>query len=551
MADPDAKFVEAPPLPRYPTVIAEAADGATGSPALADTSPTHLAPPKFPSLNDVDVNNAIAAADAQVAESPRDYLPNTAPVIDGMSPGSSFTGVPAASAITQIETPGSSFTAPPHTAGVTSDGFQSMPVPGPPVGRELERDIVETIRRDRVEPGAAVRRAEAAASKQWSSMDQRHLNALLRDAASGPGADDAAGGAYPTSSIAARVAALNTAVDMHGSIPNEEVDISPAKAQERALSVDEMDDLVPGAGDTLSDRRSPVRNQQGLQRPGDDFPAVAARSARAPLPRAKTVPAGSPAFPAPLATVPMVLFDGPGSEAQAEDTLAAAAAEAGVDAPLESDLSTRHEVMVRSESTNARVNITGDFGLKMGHVGIVRDSAFLDDETLLTAGEDGKVCMWDLAARFVKSYFMPYNGNPVQMLKPIVETNGSVTRSLITLSDDRLMRVWNLVDGQAVLLRSMQIPASSRDLVMSVPVLTPQMKAHAAAAAAAAAVAPTDESESAPTSLDLSALAAQAQADAAKVDEGNTAPIAPGMTKPYSYTGERFKARKSKMVASS
>lgn len=212
-------------------------------------------------------------------------------------------------------------------------------------------------------------------------------------------------------------------------------------------------------------------------------------------PRALSAP-----FPSAMATVPLTTFAPPGAGdgPQVEETFVGEIAE--------EDLDEKHASMVRSRSVTARVSITGDFGLKGGHAGVVRDSVFFDGQTLVTAGDDGKVCIWDLKNKYVKSEFLPYNGQPVQMLYPIVESDGSSTQSLITLSEDRLLRIWSLVDGSAVLLRSMQIPHSGRDLVMGVPVITPSMKAHAAASAAAAAVTTTDLSESAPASLDAAAL---------------------------------------------
>lgn len=228
--------------------------------------------------------------------------------------------------------------------------------------------------------------------------------------------------------------------------------------------------------------------------PSDDVHGVAAvtRSAATGTrddqkeirPRSRTAPSTLGAkpgiFPPPLATVPLTIYRGPGSEPIVE-------IENEQETP-DAEFAARHEVMVRSNSTTAHVNITGDYGLKGGHSKGVNDAGFFDHNTLVTAGVDGKVCIWDLEERYVKGSFVPYNGKAVTMLSPLPEEDGSPSRSLITLSEDRWMNIWHLSGTRAVLLRSEQIHHSENDLLMSVPVLTPQMKAHAAAAAAAAAV---------------------------------------------------------------
>lgn len=362
---------DAPTMPRYPTLIrGQIPRGNTGifeeDPSFHNPLPDTLQPPpRFPSMPDVELNKAMAAAGG-------------APV--GVYPGE----------------------------GSTSEL----------VGRQLEQEIAATIERDAVEPGAARARASAAASKQWSSMDQRRLNSLLRDA----------------------------------NVEGKDRDVA-----------------LPGPGTTTT----------------------SGTSARA-------------AFPTPLATVPMTVYSAPGEGAEQVEHFIA-----------EDDINEKHGAMVKSTSSSAKVVITEDFGLIGGHKGVVHDTVFFDSNTLVTGGADGKVCIWDLSMKYVKSSFEPYNGNAVQALYPIVDEEGSATHSLITLSVDRLMRVWNLVDGQAVLLRSMQIPVANRDLVMSVPVLTAQMKAHAAAVAAAAAVAPTtDYTEDPPPSLDPEAFSAHPKAPA-------------------------------------
>jgi hypothetical protein len=142
----------------------------------------------------------------------------------------------------------------------------------------------------------------------------------------------------------------------------------------------------------------------------------------------------------------------------------------------------------KSIQGGAFVNVTSDFGLSGGHEIGVNDAAFLDAETLVTAGADGKVCYWDIDSRYVKSEFVPYDGESVAMLHVLPNEDTSSSATIMTLSSSRLMRIWHTTPDRAVLLRSMSIPSASNDLVMSVPVITPELKERAVAAAAAEAV---------------------------------------------------------------
>lgn len=387
---------DAPTLPRYPTLIREtmprgAADYEEEAlSAELPPSPGLFPPPRFPSMKDVTANKAGRAE--------------------------------------------------PQSTKVLEES----------VGRQLEQQINAALERTQIEKGVGAKRAADAASKQWSSSDQRHLNALLRDA--------------------------------EGHLPTPR--------QDRQLSIDTFPTATSEGAAIRAERPVHLPRGDTKQLVGDVGTAVGvSRAVETTPPRAVSAP-----FPSAMATVPLTMFKPPGEDdkAQVEDFGPA----------TEEDMDERLASMVRSKSVTAQVSITGDFGLKGGHDGVVRDSVFLDGETLVTAGDDGKVCFWDLKQKYVKSEFMPYNGHAVQMLYPIVEEDGSPAQSLITLSEDRLLRVWSLVEGSAVLLRSMQIPHSGRDLVMSVPVITPRMKAHAAASAAASAVTTTELTESAPASLD-------------------------------------------------
>ena len=391
----------APVMPRYPTLIR----GQIPQPVTEfddDEEPIsdHLhPPPRFPSLPNVELSKATATAEAM--------------------------------------------------SSIPEDAEES-------VGRKLEQEIAESIERGSVEPGAGVRRAAEARSRQWNSMDQRRLDSLLH-----------------------RATTENGLLEGSTTVPMSPTQPPPAQPP------------VTTSTPTASRGSVPVSPPVTTSVPSHT-PATASAPAQ---PKA-----ASGGILSALATVPMTTFKQPGAEPQVEHFGGGTIGD--VD-----DINEKHGAMVRSKSQSAKVSITGDFGLKGGHEGIVHDSVFFDSKTLVTAGADGKVCIWDLEEKFVTAQFEPYNGHSVQMIYPIQDSDGAATRSLITLSADRLMRVWNLVDEQAVLLRSMQIPPSARDLVMSVPVLTPQMKAHAAAAAAAAAVTTTDLTDDAPSSMDTSMFA--------------------------------------------
>ncbi|PXF48621.1 hypothetical protein BWQ96_01473 [Gracilariopsis chorda] len=148
-------------------------------------------------------------------------------------------------------------------------------------------------------------------------------------------------------------------------------------------------------------------------------------------------------------------------------------------------------VKLRDNAT-AEIRILKDYGLKGGHKGKVNDAAFTDDNTLITCGHDGKVCIWDVQGKHVEREFIPYEGQPVTMVYPIPDDDRTQPMTLMTFSKSRVMRIWTVDAKQAVLLRSTEIQESDKDLYMSIPFISKELKARAAAAVAAAAVTTTD-----------------------------------------------------------
>lgn len=128
----------------------------------------------------------------------------------------------------------------------------------------------------------------------------------------------------------------------------------------------------------------------------------------------------------------------------------------------------------------AHVDVTHDYGLSGGHTSGVEDVVFLDADSLITAGTDGKVCIWDLNERYVKTEFEPYeDAEPVSMIQLMPSGAGTKGITFLTLSKNtRVMRIWNVVGDNAILMRSMQIPASKNDLVMSLPVFSPSQEVY-------------------------------------------------------------------------
>lgn len=157
------------------------------------------------------------------------------------------------------------------------------------------------------------------------------------------------------------------------------------------------------------------------------------------------------------------------------------------------DVTKTAKVMLRLDAS-ARINITSDYGLKGGHDGTINDAVPIDDKTLVTCSDDGKVCIWDMDERVVVKEFVPYDGDAVTMVYPVTDDDNSPTETIITLSKARVMRIWTVDDSRAIMLRSTQIRSSEKDLYMIVPVISKELKARAASAAAAAAVTTSDAS---------------------------------------------------------
>lgn len=191
----------------------------------------------------------------------------------------------------------------------------------------------------------------------------------------------------------------------------------------------------------------------------------------------------------------------------------------------DSEIANRHSEMLAASSdvSATHVNVTRDFALVGGHAIGVNDAAFLNADTLVTAGQDGKVCIWDLRQRAVKSEFTPYEGAPVSMLH-VVPCEHSPHDTLMTLSNSRQMRIWSVIGDRAVLLRTMQIPIAKNDLVMSVPVITPELMERAASSASIASAATASMTTASPV---------KAAPSPVLTDEHYPAATSPVLAEPY------------------
>lgn len=493
------QYEEAPPLPREPTALnVPAAMNASSPPEDQSTRPQPTSP---------------------------ETLPEAAPTLP--------------------ELPSSTDTSLPPTT--------EPPASQPPAGEALFEhqlspdDIRATIERDSVTPGTGAKKAVEVGHRIWTDQDQQELDRLLREGQSvyvppDVETDDllisrsadyvyvpvpvpAEGVAETTDQLAVseRIDAWNQVVSQEhhpsqisfasgmgaglaagvgassfSSTGPEHTQHSSSVTDDRVLSAQtgqtstttQPEAVVESTreGDTLIDeygKPSDVEEQVEEDQPPktaaaekDVSTTTTDRAAAADAAKPEAFDASKSIFGSTFTSVRVTSYSA--SEKGAPETL---------ESQVEQGAATH--VKLRDNAT-ANIRILKDYGLKGGHKGRVNDATFTDDNTLITCGHDGKVCIWDVEGKHVEREFIPYEGQSVMMVYPIPDEDPSQPLTLMTFSKSRVMRIWTVDTKQAVLLRSTEIQESDKDLYMSIPFISKELKARAAAAVAAAAVTTTD-----------------------------------------------------------
>lgn len=429
------QFDEAPPLPREPTALnvphamgtAQTDDTVTELPVDAHALPP---PPKFPSLTDVALPSATAAA-------------------------------------------------------ASLDPYTSRPT-----SAQLSDNIASVLTRDAVAPGTGAKKVIEIGQRMWTLDDQRELDLLLSqgkdvyvppdvtvDDISGrpssyvlvPDEDDVKG----QRSIGGRVVSWNHVLPAEGTdhvdppiVVAPVPDTTTDDTQSRAIPDDANDKLDTTPTAEQADEKEGDTTTRSLD------PAEGA-TAPPPVDVSKTI------FGARFLLVPVT--------SRRNNTVP-------IREPETTEIAEPNSVELRTDSA-AHINVTDDYGLKGGHETGTNDAAFLKDGSLITCGNDGRVCIWDMNERVVDSEFVPYNGEAVTMVYPLPDEEDITAKTIMTLSKSRIVRIWSVDEHQAVLLRSWQVKASEKALYMNIPHISKEVKARAAAAAAAAAVTTTDAPE--------------------------------------------------------
>eukprot|EP00177_Eucheuma_denticulatum_P001518 GFKZ01002722.1.p1 GENE.GFKZ01002722.1~~GFKZ01002722.1.p1 ORF type:complete len:540 (+),score=118.21 GFKZ01002722.1:119-1621(+) len=412
------------------------ADAVTSLPVDAHSLPP---PPKFPSLTDVTLPSATAAGDK---------ISHTPP------PPPTTTETP-----TVATTPPPTLPAPP------------APAPHTPTDSQFSDEIAAVLERNSIVPGSAQQRAYLLGEQIWNQSDQDELDQLLTK-----GED-----AYvPPDITAEEIAARESYVLLP---PTNKPD-APASTQDES-SYNGWSHLKYADKTEGSTAASPVTEPSTEIEKGSSKPIEEDTATKhvAPQTEKSTAPpdVSNTIFGMRFKTVPVT--------SRKPVAVTAPAPEA-----TEIVEHTVTDVELRTD-TAAHINVTDDYGLKGGHATGVNDAAFLKDGTLVTCGDDGKVCIWDMEERAVESEFLPYAGEAVTMVYPMPDEEDDVMKTLMTLSAGRVMRIWAVDAKQAVLLRTTNVKQSEKALYMSVPHISKELKARAAAAAAAAAVTTTEAPE--------------------------------------------------------
>lgn len=481
------RFDEAPPLPREPTALnvpeamrrpgtaQEADDEAVALPVDAHALPP---PPKFPSLTDVALPHAQSAA--QSLKPPEQHPAHDQDLGHD------------------------------HHRGLDHDHDQHRQH-----SVALGADIEAAIARGAVAPGTGAQKAIKAGQALWTDDDQEYLDQLLAEGQAvyvppdvvahdlptlrssmyvpvpDPQQEQIVDVSQDTRSVATRIASWNQVVPKEredgfkgaGVVTSQTGDGYASHSLGGVKEPPAKEQLKPMPAFVPVDFDRDIRQQGAF---GTDQTAQGSTQAasRSVVPDAGATTAQKNAdvtrtiFGDNFLTVPVTSRKGVVLD-QTDN--------ADRDQMIESTT----EVMLKSESS-AHINVTDDYGLKGGHSSGVNDAAFLDDGKLVTCGNDGKVIIWDMSDHTVECEFEPYKGEAVVMVHPMPQDDKAVTKIIMTLSKSRLLRIWTVDEKQAIMLRNMQIQPSDKDLYMSVPVISNDLKVRATAAAAAAAVTTTD-----------------------------------------------------------
>lgn len=469
------QYHEAPPLPRVPTVIGSSPvpsseqDTSQNPPAVPGNLP---APPKFPSLSDVNLVNAQQAAE-NVGFTQQSTIETT------YSETSTIAG--PATPVSQI---------------VTEQDQDPL---------VMRDDISTAIQRDSVTPGSGVKKALEAGAGHWTFEDQKDLDKLLKegkrvyvppdvDAFDLPISRDTqfvpvpptTGEASPTDSydsrsLPQRIAMWNQVIAREGMEETNET-----KDVYFVSGVSDAEHTTREAGAMKEERNNTIASRDVTGK-SSEAAAIANSSKKSQVPTSSKINGSAASAATSFLTVEVIskrnrnehnistTSDDPALVDKNTNKMISAITEnAVIDEPLLVD-------------SSANISVTDDYGLKGGHASRVHDAAFLDADTLVTCGADGKVIIWDMPSRCVAMEFIPYQGEPVTMIYPMIDDDSAIdTYTVMTLSESRLLRVWLIEDSHAVVLHSTQITPSDKELFMSVPVISPEIRTHAAAAIAAA-----------------------------------------------------------------
>lgn len=356
----------------------------------------------------------------------------------------------------------------------------------------LHVDADAAIRRDSVEPGFGARRALEIASEQWTDTDQENLDRLLAEGQDVLVPPDVCSDDLPVPPASGYsyfpAEAEDDPTGWHKLVPTAEPrPVSPLAVSERYTPFPSTS--FPPAPVSPVLLPVPVVQEKSpppvVQRSFDPNPVQTLDEVREE--------------DSPSADVSRTIFGGHFHVIPVKSRVNHDAGNAIVlaDPKLSTEDNPIHRVTLRLNST-ADVNVREDYGLKGGHDDIVHDAVFLNgDKTLVTCGADGRVCVWDMVERTVQREFIPYDGEPVTMIYPLPddEEENSSTTTIMTLSESRSLRIWIVDDYQAIMLRDSKVQECGGDLYMNVPRISKQLKARAIAAAAAAAIRTSDAPE--------------------------------------------------------
>lgn len=96
-------------------------------------------------------------------------------------------------------------------------------------------------------------------------------------------------------------------------------------------------------------------------------------------------------------------------------------------------------------------------------------TSIVGNDTLVVSDDLGRIMVWSMKQGEMISTFEPEKGERIAYMKVLEDSSDDVLNLLTVSEGTRHLKTWLLCDGNAILVRSIELPQSSTDLLFCVP----------------------------------------------------------------------------------